>query len=49
MMPSEDRTKEDDEVVWKIKPLPWRAEIVNRMLTDLDTISQQQNSPQARR
>ena len=33
----------------KVKPLPWRTKIVNRMFADLDAISKKNKSPQAKR
>ena len=46
MMSSEDSCEEDHEEVLKVKILPWRGEIVNRMFTDLDFICKKEKSPQ---
>ena len=49
MMSSEESSKENDEEVLKIRPLTWRAEIVNKMFTELDLMLKKEKSPQARR
>ena len=38
MMSSEDSIEEDNEEMLKVKTLPWRAEIVNKIFGDLDVI-----------
>ena len=43
-MSSEENDEEDDKEILKVKVLPWRAEIVNKMITDLDTISKKEES-----
>ena len=49
MISSEESLEENDEEVLKIRPLTWRAEIVNKMFAELDVMSQKEKSPQARR
>ena len=48
MMSSEDSADEDEQFL-KVKVLPWRGELVNKMFADLDIISKKEKSPQARR
>ena len=48
-MSSEESFEENDEEVLKIHPLTWRAEIVNKMFTELNLMSKKEKSPQARR
>ena len=49
MMSNEDSIEENNEEMLKVKSLPWRAEIVNKMFGDLDAISKKNKSPQAKR
>jgi len=50
MMSSEDSAEEEDgEEVLTVKPLAWRAQIVNKMMADLDLICKKDKSPQSRR
>lgn len=44
MMSSEDRGEEGEEQFLKVKLLPWWAELVNKMFTNLDTISRKDKS-----
>ena len=45
MMSSKDRGEEGEEQFLKVKVLPWRAELVNKMFTNLDMISKKDKSP----
>ena len=49
MMSSEESAEEDGEEILTVKPLTWRAEIVNKMMADLDIICKKDKSPQSRR
>ena len=42
MMSSEDSLEENDEEVLKIRPLTWRAKIVNKMFAELDVMSKKE-------
>ena len=48
-MSSEESAEEDGEEILTVKPLTWRAEIVNKMMADLDIICKKDKSPQSRR
>ena len=49
LMSSEESGNEGDEDVIHVKPLPWRSEVVNKMMTKLDEKINQGRSAQAKR
>ena len=49
MISSKDSVEEDGEEILTVKQLTWRAEIVNRMMADLDVICKKDKSTQSSR